>query len=193
MRPWNDPNKLFGQPNQFGAVTVDDLEGFNYESPIKAIETKMQFEFEGELMRAVKSLGFDVDKDELLRALQYDREQYAKGYLAGRAKDMAFVTAVDMEQMSATEILNYYRNLYYTESMTTERRIVAEAINEVLPTVVRHGQWDTVFYEGNGTLSTYSHICPNCKYFYRDLRFKGHNHCPNCGMKMDGGTKNETD
>lgn len=89
MRPWNDPNKLFGQPNQFDAVTVDDLEGFNYESPIKAIETKMQFEFEGELMRAVKSLGFDVDKDELLRALQYDREQYAKGYAAGVAADKA--------------------------------------------------------------------------------------------------------
>ena len=52
---------------------------------------------------------------------------------------------------------------------------------------VVHSQWDTVFYERNGTLASYSHICPKCKYFYRDLRFKGHNYCPNCGAKMDGG------
>ena len=49
----------------------------------------------------------------------------------------------------------------------------------------RHGRWDTVFYEGNGTLASYSHICPKCKYFYRDFHFKGHNYCPNCGAKMD--------
>ena len=30
--------------------------------------------------RAVQSYGINVDKDELIRALQYDREQYYKGY-----------------------------------------------------------------------------------------------------------------
>lgn len=51
---------------------------------------------------------------------------------------------------------------------------------------VVHSQWDTVFYERNGTLATYSHLCPECKYFYRDTRFKGHNFCPGCGAKMEG-------
>lgn len=189
MRPWNDINDTFGKLNQFSAVTVDDLEGFNYESPIKAIETKMHFEFEGELMRAVKSLGFDVDKDELLRALQYDREQYAKGYLAGRAKDMAFVTAVDMEQMSATEILNYYRNLYYTEPMTTERRVVAEAINEVLPTVVRHGHWSEPKLVSE-EFDIWGRDCSECGRTYGVFKS---NYCPNCGAKMDGGADNEKD
>ena len=53
-------------------------------------------------------------------------------------------------------------------------------------TIVANCQWDTVFYERNGTLATYSHICPECKYFYRNVKFKGHNYCPNCGAKMDG-------
>ena len=64
---------------------------------------------------------------------------------------------------------------------------------DTAPTVdgveVVHGQWDTVFYERNGTLASYSHICQKCKYFYRDLRFKGHNYCPNCGAKMMGDTE----
>lgn len=53
---------------------------------------------------------------------------------------------------------------------------------------VVHSQWDTVFYERNGTLASYSHLCPECKYFYRDVRFKGHSYCPNCGAKMDAVT-----
>ena len=54
--------------------------------------------------------------------------------------------------------------------------------------VVREkGEWDTVFYERNGTLSSYSHLCPKCKYFYRDIRFKGHDFCPNCGAYMRKG------
>lgn len=48
----------------------------------------------------------------------------------------------------------------------------------------RKGRWDTVFYERNGTLASYSHLCPKCKYFYRDVRIKGHNFCPNCGADM---------
>jgi hypothetical protein len=61
---------------------------------------------------------------------------------------------------------------------------------ESCPTVdaveVVHSRWDTVFYERNGTLASYSHLCPVCKYFYRNVKFTGHNFCPNCGAKMDG-------
>ena len=37
----------------------------------------------------------------------------------------------EAKDMTATEILNYYRNLYYKEPLTTEQGIVANAINEV--------------------------------------------------------------
>lgn len=38
--------------------------------------------------------------------------------------------------MTAAEILNYYRNKYYAEPLVTERGIVANAINDVLPNMV---------------------------------------------------------
>lgn len=57
-----------------------------YKSPIELIEntsSKLIKEQEKILMETVVSYGFDVDKEELFRALQYDRQQYLKGYNDG--------------------------------------------------------------------------------------------------------------
>lgn len=35
---------------------------------------------ESEIYKAVMNVGVNVDKEELVKALQYDREQYQKGY-----------------------------------------------------------------------------------------------------------------
>lgn len=51
-----------------------------YESPINQILGEMQITYENECMKAVQSYGFDVNKEELTKALMYDREQYEKGY-----------------------------------------------------------------------------------------------------------------
>ena len=51
-----------------------------YKSPIDLIVGQMNIQFEGEVCKAVQNVGVDVDKDELLKALQYDRGQYQKGY-----------------------------------------------------------------------------------------------------------------
>lgn len=40
----------------------------------------MQCQIEGEIYKAVMKVGVNVDKGELLKALQYDRNQYQKGY-----------------------------------------------------------------------------------------------------------------
>ena len=40
------------------------------------------------------------------------------------------------KDMTASEILNYYRNLYYAEPQVTERGIVANAINDFFADVV---------------------------------------------------------
>lgn len=64
----------------------------DYESPIKVIMGNMRMEQEDNIFRAVREYGVDVDKDELIKALKYDREQYEKGYINGynaKASDVA--------------------------------------------------------------------------------------------------------
>ena len=48
-----------------------------------------------------------------------------------------FDFAEQTKNMTAAEILNYYRNLYYAEAQVTERGIVANAINDILPEYAR--------------------------------------------------------
>lgn len=50
-----------------------------YKSPIETIIKDMQAHMDNEIMRAVQEVGINVDKGELIRALQYDRGQYEKG------------------------------------------------------------------------------------------------------------------
>lgn len=54
--------------------------GMSYQSPIEVIQTQLRNQIEGEIYKAVMNVGVNVDKEELLKALQYDREQYQKGY-----------------------------------------------------------------------------------------------------------------
>ena len=54
-----------------------------YESPIKIITGKMQTRFDDEIYSAVQNVGINVDREELLKALEYDRGQYEKGYEDG--------------------------------------------------------------------------------------------------------------
>ena len=57
-----------------------------YKSPIDIIYGQMETQMEGDILRAVQKYGINVDKDELLRALQYDRDQYNKGYADAKAE-----------------------------------------------------------------------------------------------------------
>lgn len=58
-----------------------------YVSPINMIiddfQTEVVKEGENYICRAVQKVGVDVDKDELVKALMYDRNQYEKGYEDG--------------------------------------------------------------------------------------------------------------
>lgn len=54
-----------------------------YDSPIRLAVSKMTSQFDGDIYNAVVKAGIDVDKDELVRALNYDRNQYEKGYRDG--------------------------------------------------------------------------------------------------------------
>lgn len=64
-----------------------------YESPIQILESTssvkdalkqvaedLNDQLETKTFRIIKEYGIVVDKDELIKALKYDREQYSKGY-----------------------------------------------------------------------------------------------------------------
>ena len=56
-----------------------------WQSPIHINTLKPEIDIDGEIVKAVWRYGVEVDKEELLRALQYDRDQYQKGYADGKA------------------------------------------------------------------------------------------------------------
>lgn len=55
-----------------------------------------------------------------------------------------FDFAETTKDMTAAEILNYYRNLYYAEPQVTERGIVANAINDYFNQTAPKTEWISV-------------------------------------------------
>lgn len=55
----------------------------SYQSPVEISTQNIREKFEGDVMRIIHSYGINVDKDELVKALQYDREQYKQGFADG--------------------------------------------------------------------------------------------------------------
>lgn len=51
-----------------------------YDSPIELLRGDMNVELEGLILKIIANVGVNVDKEELLKALNYDRGQYDKGY-----------------------------------------------------------------------------------------------------------------
>lgn len=51
----------------------------SYQSPIEQIVSDIQTSLENEVYKAVQRVGICVDRDELIKALKYDRDQYCKG------------------------------------------------------------------------------------------------------------------
>jgi len=57
-----------------------------YESPVNVICGEMRTHVEGDIFKAIQNVGIDVDKEELIKTLRYDRNQYEKGYSDGYTK-----------------------------------------------------------------------------------------------------------
>lgn len=54
-----------------------------YESPIEVVYKDLHTKVENDMFTAIQEYGISVDKEELIKALQYDRGQYEKGYHDG--------------------------------------------------------------------------------------------------------------
>lgn len=81
-----------------------------YESPIQItqigerIGTELVEKEEAYIFSVVKRMYVDVDKDELVKALAYDRGQYDKGYIDGRAaRDAEIVRCKDCKHLVRSE------------------------------------------------------------------------------------------
>ena len=70
-----------------------------YESPIKVIQGELETQLEGEILKAVHRVGVTVDRDELIRALRYDREQYQKGFNDAREDAVVVTRCKDCEHL----------------------------------------------------------------------------------------------
>lgn len=52
-----------------------------YKSSVEIAREQIKTQIDNEILfRATQEIGINIDKDELLKALAYDRQQYEKGY-----------------------------------------------------------------------------------------------------------------
>lgn len=72
--------KDYKKPDKFKQVEFDQFNHQLYNSPITLVQSAIETQIEDGVLKAVQEVGFDVDPKELYKALQYDRNQYEKGY-----------------------------------------------------------------------------------------------------------------
>lgn len=90
-----------------------------YESPIEKIVKDIQKADEDHLMFTVESsIGYAVDKEELIKALQYDRKQYEKGYEDGRKANRWIPLEEEMPEEGKKVLVCFYSSAGYKVRVT---------------------------------------------------------------------------
>lgn len=116
----------------------------SYNSPISIISQmvdsqikEMHKQEETAIMSEItRKIGVDVDKDELIRALNYDRHQYEKGYVDGRMfgrhEVLSKVKRISESQAISKERLEYYGEKQSTEYKNCVKRQICSEIGRYL-------------------------------------------------------------
>lgn len=78
----------FYMPNNWGKPPTEQemlerVADMSYTSPITEYLGQMRIEHENAVLKAIQEFDISIDKDELIKALQYDRDQYRKGFIDG--------------------------------------------------------------------------------------------------------------
>ena len=60
-----------------------NIDMLGYESPITVVMGQRRFDCDDMIYKATQEIGIDIDKEELFKALRYDRDQYEKGFTEG--------------------------------------------------------------------------------------------------------------
>lgn len=101
---------------------MDDILSGEYETPVKLIVSQFETKIENDVMSVIQNYGIQVDKDELIKALNYDRQQYEKGY-ADRGKMIVPVTLEMDERYGIRQIHGYLdkaTQTIYSNSITVD-------------------------------------------------------------------------
>lgn len=89
--PYSHKEIITPNPDKFATDYILD----KYESPIRMYTQQISAEYNNGILKTVQSYFPDVDKDELYKALKYDRDQYEKGYADGvRNTKKKFLSAI---------------------------------------------------------------------------------------------------
>ena len=87
-----------------------------YESPVDIIIGQMETNLENDIIQAMQKIGIDINKEELIKALNYDRNQYETGYKDGymKAKEdlKTAITDVSLTGMQRNVISAILENLF---------------------------------------------------------------------------------
>ena len=75
------PQDKYPKPTQEEVLKA--VAEMSYQSPIEVATRELQTKFEDDAMSVIHSYGICVDKEELVKALQYDRNQYKQGFADG--------------------------------------------------------------------------------------------------------------
>lgn len=101
---------------------------------------------------------------------------------------MSYIERESVLKLLESKKLIFEESTPVDEAIAEQMSVVVEAIEEASTADVveiRHGEWKTI-PDYSHALTTYLHICSECKTTYKDVRPKGHNYCHICGAKMDG-------
>jgi hypothetical protein len=77
-----------------------------YKSPVELIVKQMNTQVEEHILKAIQEVAVDVDKEELIKALQYDRNQYEQGYIDGKLENK-WISVNDRLPQDCGDVLVY--------------------------------------------------------------------------------------
>lgn len=108
-----------------------------YEPPVNFFTTGMKLvedinkSKEAHILSAIESVGIHVDREELIKAMEYDRGQYEKGYTDGRTD--AIEECIKLVGGNIKSIVGTYNK----DTPLTDRASYRVAKNELIEEVVK--------------------------------------------------------
>ena len=98
----------------YDPITEEMMLKMDYKSPVEVIRHEMQMRVENDVMKAIQQHDIYVDKNELIKALEYDRDQYVKGFVDGCKSDVeALCEKIKADAITkfAERLKNYYSHI----------------------------------------------------------------------------------